>query len=153
MKPATLRGRRAPSSARRLIFVSPSARQSGTAVWYGSGRDRPSDASADRFARQLGSGVHAELGEGVREMGLDRAPTDEEPLADLRIGESLGEELDDRALCWREALPSHRRTLAFASGTGGISQCVGERQRTPVAACDLEGVCTEGLPRDRQGVA
>src|SRR6202023_104542 len=96
-----------------------------------AGRDRPSETSADRFARQLGPGVHAELGEGVREVGLDRAPADEQPPADLWIGESLGDELDDRALGWREALPTRRRTLAFASGTGGISEGVVERQRTP----------------------
>src|SRR2546422_6856135 len=95
------------------------ARQSGTAVG-----DRPSEASADRFARQLGPGVHAELGEGVREVGLDRAPADEQPLADLRIGEPLGEELDDRTLGWREALPSRRRTLAFPSGTDSVGQSV-----------------------------
>jgi hypothetical protein len=54
-----------------------------------------SEGAAGRFGRQLGAGAEPELGEHMGEVVLHRAPTDEEPFADLGVGEAHGRELDD----------------------------------------------------------
>ncbi len=46
-----------------------------------------------------------DLGEDVREMGLHRGATDEQPLGDLGVRETLGDERDDLELGWGEARP------------------------------------------------
>jgi HxlR-like helix-turn-helix len=63
---------------------------------------------------ELGTGGDVQLGEHVREMRLHGPARHVQPVADLRIGEPLGNQRGDSALRWGEAGPAGPRLPAGA---------------------------------------
>src|SRR5262249_46544556 len=63
----------------------------------------------DRLGGELGAGGDVKLGENVREMGLHGPARDVQPLADLGVGQSLGDQVDHSLLAGGEALPAALR--------------------------------------------
>src|SRR6266511_2073701 len=73
---------------------------------------RPLAPMLGYHGRELGAGGEVQLGEDVREVRLHRPARYVEPAADLGIGQSLGDQLGDTALRWREAAPAGPRPAA-----------------------------------------
>ena len=86
----------------------------------------PADGGCSRLApahhhrRQLGPGLHPELGEHVLQMGLHRRPTHQQVLGDLGVGLPLGDEFGNLQLGRREALPTVSWTLAASTSPGRV---------------------------------
>ncbi len=79
----------------------------------------------------------------MREVDLHGAPGDEHALADLRVCESLGHEVDHLKLGRGEALPAVGRPLTLAAGTADIGNRLVERERFALGAGDAERVVAE----------
>src|SRR5829696_7864868 len=73
----------------------------------------------------------------MREMDLHRPAGDEHPLADLRVCETLGDELDHLQLRRGEAVPAALGTVPRAPGAARASASSGRKPRgsaTPIAS-------------------
>jgi len=77
---------------------------------------------------QLGPGTDVQLGEDVREVGLYRAPADEQALADLRIRQALGGQFDDLEFGRGQAVPSGGGPLAGPPGATGVGDSLYRRE-------------------------
>ena len=85
--------------------------------WAASGLGgKPSaESAAGGFGCELGSGRDSELGEDVREVDLHGPTRDEHTLADLWVGESLGDEFDHLELGRSEGFPAARGSSALTA--------------------------------------
>ena len=75
---------------------------------------------------ELSTGGNVQLGEHVREVGLHGTTRYVQPLADLGIGQSLGDQAGDRVLGGGEAGPADLRTAACpapAAPDARLAQC------------------------------
>jgi hypothetical protein len=69
---------------------------------------------------QLGAACQPQLGEGMRDVGLHRPPSDEHPLADLGIGQPRGDKIDDFQLGGCEAVPAACWALSLTPGPADV---------------------------------
>ena len=86
---------------------------------------------------EFGAGGHAELGEYVLEVGLYGGAAHDQSFRDLRVGESLGDELHNLQLGWGEGGPPVAWSFAFSAGSSHVLDGFGPAH---VEALGLGGV-------------
>ena len=78
-------------------------------------------------------------------MSLDGTGRDEQALADLRVGQALGDELHNSQLGRAEALPTAQRPLALSAAALGVGDRIIERGRGARGPRRCEGLLAECL--------
>src|SRR6185312_6702676 len=79
------------------------------------------EAAPGGFGCQVSAGRGAQLGEDVREVGLDRAEGDEHALADLAVGATGGDVAHDLELGRGQAVPAAGWPFSLAASPADIA--------------------------------